>query len=42
MSEKQLPPDFQRWVEARSRSGLSHAHVQMARELRMNPNKPPF
>ncbi len=29
----------QEWVEARRRHGLSHAHVQMARELGMNPKK---
>ena len=27
------------WVAARSRYRLSHAHVQMARELGMNPRK---
>lgn len=27
------------WITARKRHGLSHAHVQMARELGMNPNK---
>jgi hypothetical protein len=27
------------WIEARSRWSLSHVHVQMARELGMNPNK---
>jgi hypothetical protein len=27
------------WIAARKRHGLSHAHVQMARELGMNPNK---
>jgi hypothetical protein len=26
-------------ITARKRHGLSHAHVQMARELGMNPNK---
>jgi hypothetical protein len=37
--KKQLPPDLQHWVEARRRFGLSHAHIQMARELGMNPKK---
>src|SRR5437899_13098055 len=37
--KRQLPPDLQRWVEARKRFRLSHAHVQMARELGMNPKK---
>jgi hypothetical protein len=27
------------WITARKRHGLSHAHVQMARELGMNPNR---
>jgi hypothetical protein len=27
------------WIEARGRFHLSHAHVQMARELGMNPKK---
>ena len=30
---------LQDWVEARKRHHLSHAHVQMARELGMNPAK---
>lgn len=34
-----LDPKLQAWVEARRRHHLSHAHVQMARELGMNPNK---
>src|SRR2546425_10591505 len=38
-SKRQLPPDLQRWVEARKRFRLSHAQVQMARELGMNPRK---
>ncbi len=37
--KRQLPPDLQRWVEARKRFRLSHAQVQMARELGMNPKK---
>lgn len=39
MSKKKLPQDLQDWIEARRRFGLSHAHVQMARELGMNPRK---
>ena len=31
--------DVRVWVEARKRHRLSHAHVQMARELGMNPKK---
>lgn len=30
---------LQPWIEARRRFRLSHAHVQMARELGMNPKK---
>lgn len=30
---------MQAWVEARKRHGLSHAEVQMARELGMNPTR---
>jgi len=39
MSKKKLEPKLQAWIEARKRHGLSHAHVQMARELGMNPAK---
>lgn len=39
MDEKKLPQSLQVWVEARRRHHLSHAHVQMARELGMNPKK---
>ena len=30
---------MQAWIDARKRYHLSHAHVQMARELGMNPKK---
>ena len=30
---------MQAWIEARNRHHLSHAHVRMARELGMNPEK---
>ena len=36
---KALPPKVQAWVEARKRYHLSHAQVQMARELGLNPGK---
>ena len=41
MSSKSVhvPADLQIWVVARDRHRLSHAHVQMARELGMNPKK---
>ena len=34
-----IPDKLKPWIEARQRFGLSHAHVQMARELSMNPKK---
>lgn len=34
-----IPRDLQVWIETRQRHHLSHAHVQMARELGMNPKK---
>ena len=34
-----LPSQAQGWVDARRRHGLSHAHVQMASELGLNPAK---
>ena len=34
-----IPPKFQAWIDARKRFHLSHAQVQMARELGMNPKK---
>ena len=36
---KNLPPKFQVWVDARKKFRLSHAHIQMARELGLNPKK---
>ncbi len=36
---KNLSPQYQPWVDARKRFHLSHAHIQMARELGMNPKK---
>ena len=34
-----IPEKLKRWVEARQRHRLSHAQIQMARELGMNPKK---
>jgi len=34
-----IPPKLQAWIQARNRHRDSHAHVQMARELGMNPTK---
>jgi hypothetical protein len=37
--KRNLDPKLQAWVDARQRHHLSHAHVQMARELGLNPSK---
>jgi hypothetical protein len=34
-----IPPKLQAWIQARNRHHLSHAQVQMARELGMNPTR---
>ena len=40
MNKKALiPMNLKPWIDARRRFRLSHAHVQMARELGMNPKK---
>jgi len=41
VTKKQARPDpkMQAWIDARRRHRLSHAQVQMARELGMNPKK---
>ena len=41
MSKKRLviPEKLKPWIEARARHKLSHAQIQMARELGMNPRK---
>ena len=39
MSRGRIPERLQVWIDARKRHHLSHAHVQMARELGMNPKK---
>ena len=43
-NKQRIPEDLQRWIDARSRFHLSNSHVQishvqMARELGMNPRK---
>lgn len=38
-SKPRVPAKLQPWVEARQKFRLSHAHVQMARELGLNPKK---
>ena len=37
--KKKIPEKYQRWIDTRRRFHLSHAHIQMARELGMNPKK---
>jgi len=39
MSRGRIPERLQVWIDARKRHHLSAAHVQMARELGMNPKK---
>ena len=40
MAKRKKPNQkMQAWIDARKRHRLSHAHVQMARELGMNPRK---
>lgn len=34
-----IPHKFQPWIEARKKFHLSHAHIQMARELGLSPKK---
>jgi len=39
MAKKKMPPKFQVWIDARQKYRLSHSHIQMARELGLNPRK---
>ena len=39
MLRRRISDKLQVWIEARKRHGLSHAQIQMARELGMNPKK---
>jgi hypothetical protein len=39
MTEFRIPSDLQVWIDARKQHRLSHAVIQMARELGMNPRK---
>lgn len=39
MTRLRIPADLQAWIDARKRHHLSHATVQMARELGMNLKK---
>jgi len=38
-NRKSIPEKYQVWIDARRRYHLSDAHIQMARELGMNPKK---
>ncbi len=37
--KKKIPDAYQTWIEVRKRYHLSHAQIQMARELGMNPRR---
>jgi len=39
MPKKGIPDHLQVWIDARKKFRLSHVHVQMARELGLNPKK---
>lgn len=39
MTTKKLPEKFQIWVDVRKKYHLSHMHIQMAREMGLNPKK---
>ena len=34
-----IPDKYKKWIDVRKKYHLSHAHIQMARELGMNPKK---
>ncbi len=38
---KRIPHKYLPWIDARKKFQLSHAHIQMARELGMNPKRFP-
>ena len=39
MKKQKIPEKYRVWIEARKQFKLSHAQIQMARELGLNPNK---
>jgi len=39
MAKKRVPAKLQVWIDARQRYRLTHAQIQMARELGLNPRK---
>jgi len=38
-NKQRIPEELQRWIDARRKFHFSHAQIQMARELGMNPRK---
>ena len=38
-NNQRIPEEMQRWIDARRKFHLSHAQIQMARELGLNPRK---
>jgi len=39
VSNNKIPKELQPWIEAKKKHRLSQMHIQMARELGMNPKK---
>ena len=39
VAKKRLSTKYQVWIDARKRFHLSHMHIQMAREIGLNPKK---
>lgn len=39
MKKDTIPPDLQKWIEAKKRYRLSQMHICMAMELGLNPRK---
>ena len=37
--KKKIPPKYQKWIDARKKYKLSHARIEMARKLGMNPKR---
>ena len=37
--KNKIPYKYKSWIDARKKYHLSHAHIQMAQELGMNPKK---
>ena len=38
-NKKKIPEKYQCWIDARKKLRLSHVHIQMAKELGLNPKK---